>query len=131
MTMNRVKLAFVWMGLWVAFGLVLDTLIGTKQLFYLTDPLRREMWRLAHAHGVLLAAVFVLVARLHGFGGRPAPERLMFLGLLLMPCGFFLGGLAPTETDPGAGVWLVPLGGFLYLLGLFSALAGRMDRSGT
>ena len=126
--MNRVKLALVWMAVWVAFGLVLDTLLGTKQLDYLTDPMRREMWRLAHAHGVLLSAVFVLVARLHGFGGRPSPERLMSAGLVLLPTGFFLGGLTPTETDPGAGVWLVPLGGFLYLAGLVSALAGPMDR---
>ena len=127
--MNRVKLAFVWMAVWVAFGLVLDTLLGTKQLSYLTDPLRRELWRLAHAHGVLLSAVFVVVARLHGFGGRRTPERLLFLGLLLLPTGFFLGGLNPTETDPGAGIWLVPLGGFLYLLGLVTTLAGRMDRN--
>jgi hypothetical protein len=127
--MDRVKLAFVWMTVWVGFGLVLDTLLGTKQLFYLTDPVRREMWRLAHAHGVLLSAVFVLVARLHGFGGRISPERLMSLGFLLMPSGFFLGGLTPVETDPGAGVWLVPVGGLVYLLGLVSALLGHMDRA--
>ena len=125
--MNRVKLAFVWMAVWVGFGLVLDMLIGTKQFFYLLNPMRQAMWRLAHAHGVLLAVVFVVVARLHGFGGRPGPERVMFLGTLLVPLGFFLGGVAPTETDPFIGVWLVPLGGFCYLRGLVATLAGRMQ----
>src|SRR5262245_26635964 len=127
--MNRIKLAFVWMAVWVAFGLVLDALIGTKQFFYLEDPMRRDLWRLAHAHGVLLSVVFVVVARLHGFGGRRGPERLMFLGALLLPLGFFLGGLTPTETDPGVGIWLVPLGGFFFLVGLVSAVGGRMERA--
>jgi hypothetical protein len=126
--MNRVKLAFVWMAVWVAFGLVLEALIGTKQFFYLLNPMRRDLWRLAHAHGVLLSVVFIVVARLHGFGGRRGPERLMFLGTILLPLGFFLGGTAPTETDPFIGVWLAPLGGFLFLLGLVSTLGGRMER---
>jgi hypothetical protein len=115
------------MALWIALGLVLEGLLGTKQFAYLGEPVRREMWRLAHAHGVLMAAVFILVSRLHGFGGRVAPERLMAAGAVLMPLGFFLGGLAPTETDPWVGVWLAPLGGFFYLLGLVITLQGRMD----
>lgn len=126
--MDSVKLAFWWIALWLGFGLVLDGLVGMKQLFYLGVETRREMWRLAHAHGVLLGAVFVLFARHHGFGARPSAERLMLLGTALLPLGFFLGGLDPTETDPGLGVWLVPLGGVCYILGLVSALTGKMDR---
>jgi hypothetical protein len=126
---DQTKAAFVWMALWIAFGLVLEGLLGTKQPAYLLAPVRREMWRLAHAHGVLMTAVFILVSRLHGFGGRSAPERLMAAGAILMPLGFFLGGITPGETDPAMGVWLAPLGGLLYLLGLAHTLLGPMNKA--
>ena len=38
---------------------------------------------------------------------------------VLIPLGFFLGGLAPSESDPWKGIILVPLGALL----LFIAVA--------
>jgi hypothetical protein len=117
--MPRWKLAFVWAGFWLLFGLTLDAFIGTKQFFYLGNPFRRELWQLAHAHGVLLALLFIASDRLLGIP-KKAHENLMFAGMLLMPLGFLLGGWAPAETDPSMGIWLVPLGGFLYVLGFLA-----------
>jgi hypothetical protein len=82
------------------------------------------MWRLAHAHGTLLALVHLAFAAcLLQFGGWAAGRLKLasfFLidAVVLIPGGFFLGGLAPTETDPGVGVYLVPVGAVL----LFAAV---------
>jgi hypothetical protein len=32
---------------------------------------------------------------------------------ILLPAGFFLGGVVTYGGDPGLGVWLVPIGAFL------------------
>jgi hypothetical protein len=113
------KAAFLWAALWLFFGLAVDFLHGTKDISFLADSVRREMWRLAHAHGMLLSLFFVLA------DARLAPRRphaiLMFAGLLALPLGFFLGGIKTTETDPFVGVMLVPAGGFAYFLGFAAA----------
>jgi hypothetical protein len=116
-----------WTGLllFAGLGLALESLNGLKVGFFL-DPefeLRREMWRLAHAHGTLLSIVQLVfsAALAHGVlaGDRAQlASRLLRAALLLMPLGFFLGGVAPSESDPWIGIWLVPLGGALLLLAL-------------
>jgi hypothetical protein len=115
-----------WCGLLVflSLGGLLETLHGFKWGFYL-DPehkLRRELWTLAHAHGTLLSLVQIgFAAGLLHFG-RWTERRLrlasFFLldALALMPLGFFLGGLAHTESDPSPGVLLVPVGALLLFL---------------
>jgi hypothetical protein len=89
---------------------------------YYLDPnakLRRELWRLAHAHGTLLGLIHIaFAAGLVRFGLRIAGRlRLVSFFLIdavvLIPLGFFLGGLAPTESDPWVGVYLVPIGALL------------------
>jgi hypothetical protein len=118
-----------WVALLVflSLGIFLEGLHGFKLGFYL-DPnvkLRREMWRLAHAHGTLLGLVqLAFAASLMRFGRWTAPRLKLvsfFLidAVVLIPLGFFLGGLYPTETDPWAGVLLVPIGALL----LFIAVA--------
>lgn len=118
-----------WIALLVflTFGGFLEFLHGFKFGFYL-DPdnrLRREMWRLAHAHGTLLALIQIgFAAGLDRFGRWPTARlKLASFFLLdatvLIPLGFFLGGLAPTEGDPWIGVVLVPVGALL----LFVAVA--------
>lgn len=128
-----------WWGLLVflSLGIALETLHGFKVGEYL-DPahrIRREMWRLAHAHGTLLALVHIAFAVGVAHFGHWSAARLklasFFLidALLLLPAGFFLGGVWHTESDPWWGVLLVPVGaGFLLvavLLIAWSALKSR------
>jgi hypothetical protein len=117
-----------WWGLllFLSLGIVLETLHGFKVDFYL-DPAhrnRRLLWTLAHAHGTLLALVNVaFAAGLMQFGRwdeRPLRLASFFLidALLLLPIGFFLGGLGHTEVDPAPGILLVPVGAVLLLVGV-------------
>jgi hypothetical protein len=115
-----------WCGLLVflSLGGFLEALHGFKLGFYL-DPdhkLRRELWTLAHAHGTLLALVHVgFAAGLLHFG-QWTERRLKLVSfflidaLVLLPLGFFLGGLTHSEGDPSPGVLLVPLGALLLFL---------------
>ncbi len=107
----------------LSLGIGLETLHGFKAGFYLdpSERLRRLLWTLAHAHGTLLALVHVgFAAGLPQFG-RWTVWRLklasFFLidALLLLPAGFFLGGVGHTEADPSPGVLLVPVGALLLL----------------
>jgi hypothetical protein len=107
-------------------GLALEALHGFKVGAYLnvSNETRRLMWTLAHAHGALLALVnlgFAATARV--LTAWPEPnKRLASAALLgatvLMPAGFFLGGLFIYAGDPGLGIVLVPVGGIL----LFAAV---------
>lgn len=82
------------------------------------DLVRREMFRLAHAHGTLLSIVLILAAicsrseliqlgRFTSFGLR--------LSAVLLPFGFLLGGIWHYKDDPGLGIFLVPIGGVILL----------------
>ena len=111
---------------WMSFGLLLEGLLGYKIPAFLEDAQRRELFRLAHTHGTLLALVLIAAAlcgRL--FDIRPpsvAPAALR-LGAVLMPLGFLLGGIWHPEGDPGVGIWLVPPGA---LMVIFGAIATAM-----
>jgi len=107
-------------------GIVLETLHGFKADLYL-DPanrVRRLMWTLAHAHGTLLAVVNIaFAAGLTAFGtwtprGLKLASFFLFDALVLLPVGFFLGGVGPSEGDPASGVLLVPVGALLLLAGV-------------
>lgn len=110
-------------------GLVLESLHGFKVRAYLdvSNDTRRLMWTLAHAHGTLLAVlniVFGLWVRVVP-DTSPERQRLVSRALLaasiIMPAGFFLGGVAFFDGDPGVGVLLLPIGALLLLLALFQA----------
>ena len=120
------------MGWWsllvfLALGLVLEALHGFKVGTYLklSNETRRLMWTLAHAHGTLLGLVHLGFA----FTVRSVPDwapntRALASGCLtgaglLMPAGFFLGGVYIYSGDPGLGILLVPLGGLMLLAGVF------------
>ena len=83
------------------------------------------MWTLAHAHGTLLAVVHIVFGLEPG--GVPGAERaasadhvpVPVAASVLLPGGFFLGGVAFYSGDPGLGVLLVPAGAVLLLLALF------------
>jgi hypothetical protein len=121
----RRHLAFGWWALLVfaGLGLTLESLQGFKVAAYLdvSNETRRLMWRLAHAHGTLLAAInilFALTLRSAPLAAPPTVARIspvLIAATLLLPIGFFLGGVVFYAGDPGLGVLLVPVGGVLLL----------------
>jgi hypothetical protein len=124
----RRHLRVAWLALlaFLTAGLTLETLHGFKVGFYLDvdHSTRRLMWRLAHAHGTLLALVqlaFALSLPLLGAGakGLALASKCLLGALVLMPLGFVLGGIWIHRGDPGLGVLLVPPGGLLLFLGVF------------
>jgi hypothetical protein len=115
-----------WMLLmFAALGLILESLQGFKVAAYLdiSNETRRTMWRLAHTHGTLLGAINILFA----LTLRSSPTAVvapwismtLIAATLLLPLGFFLGGVVFYAGDPGLGVLLVPVGGVLLLVALF------------
>lgn len=119
--------------IFIAVGLALESLHGLKVGAYLDldHAVRRHMWTLAHAHGAVLGLIHLgLAATLRGAphlasrsAGRLASISLD-LATLILPAGFFLGGLWHYAGDPGLGVLMVPVGGALLLLAALLALLG-------
>ena len=112
------NLRFGWWSLliFLSLGAVLETLHGFKIGWYVDvgNETRRFMFTLAHAHGTLLAVVNI-VAGLSGriverFTLRPSVSFALIWAAILLPVGFFLGGIVIYDGDPGMGVWLVPIG---------------------
>jgi hypothetical protein len=123
-----------WFSLLVflSLGLALEALHGLKVQAYLNamNETRRLMWTLAHAHGTLLALVQLgfafTVLQVPAWSARArtiASTSLVAAGVL-MPGGFFLGGIWVYAGDPGLGILLVPVGGILLFVAvLLSALS--------
>jgi len=115
------NLRFGWWSLLVflSLGGVLETLHGFKIGWYVDvgNETRRLMFTLAHAHGTLLALVNIaagLTARMvERFTLRPSVSLALIWAAILLPGGFFLGGIVTYDGDPGLGVWLVPIGAAL------------------
>lgn len=123
-----------WISLLVflTLGLVLEALHGWKVQAYLNamNETRRLMWTLAHAHGTLLAVVQLGFAfTVNQVAGWPAHSRtiasysLLAAGVL-MPGGFFLGGVWVHAGDPGLGILLVPVGGILLFVAVLLTALG-------
>ena len=127
---------FGWWSLFVyaALGLVLETLQGFKAPLYVdvSNDTRRLMWTLAHAHGVGLSLVHILFAvSLPALPAAPGRDRLVSRCLIaasvLLPGGFFAGGVVYYAGDPGPGILLVPVGAFLLLTAVF--IVARADQT--
>jgi hypothetical protein len=113
-------LRFGWGALlaFAALGAVLEVLHALKVGAYLDagNETRRLMWRLAHAHGVLLGLLNVAFGLTLGHlrsSPPPRPERAsacLIAAAGLLPLGFLLGGAFVSGGDPGVLVLLVPLG---------------------
>ncbi len=126
-------LRFGWWALllFLTLGIVLEGLHGFKARFYLdvTSTTRRFMWTLAHAHGTLLALINLVFAaslpRLMEGDAHKLADRLrsasaaLILATVLLPGGFFLGGVIFYGGDPGLGVLLVPPGAVALLFAVF------------
>jgi hypothetical protein len=130
---------FGWWSLLVyaTLGLVLETLQGFKVPLYVdvSHDTRRLMWTLAHAHGVGLALVHVLFAlSVPVLPAAPARDRLasrcLIAASVLLPGGFFAGGVVYYAGDPGPGILLVPVGALLLITAvlLVARATKQMDR---
>ncbi len=108
-------------------GVVLEALHGFKVSWYLkvSTSTRRLMWTLAHAHGTLLSLVNIAFGVTIGMlKDWPASARSQASGCLkgatvLVPAGFFLGGVKIYGGDPGLGILLVPPGAILLFVAVF------------
>jgi hypothetical protein len=128
----RRHLRFGWMGLalFATLGLVLEALHGFKLGFYLaaTNETRRLMLTLAHAHGTLLSLINIAFAlslkHFEGWDPRRASAALIWATVLL-PAGFFLGGIFPYGGDPGIGIALVPVGALALIAALVLTARAR------
>lgn len=120
--MDRLKNLHQQFGWWslLAFlflGIILETMHALRVgwLLDVGNDSRRLMWRLAHAHGTLLALVNVVFSlTMERMTAPPlAASRCLLAGSILLPLGFFAGGLFIYDGDPGMGVFLVPPGAVL------------------
>ena len=115
------NLRFGWWSLLVflSLGAVLETMHGFKIGWYVDvgNETRRLMFTLAHAHGTLLAVVNIAagltVRAVERFTLRQSVSFSLIWAAILLPAGFFLGGIVIYDGDPGLGVWLVPVGAAL------------------
>ena len=114
-----IRQGWISLALWIAFGGLLEGFNGFRSPAYLDDAVRREMFRLAHAHGTLLNLVLVgaaISARLDLIRlGRMASLGLCSAAVLL-PAGFLFAGLWHLKDEPGPAILLVPVGAVLLLV---------------
>lgn len=114
-----------WLSLafWMSVGFLLESLMAFKAPAYLDDLQRRELFRLAHAHGSLLGVVLVIAALWIERSATPLSRPAMFalrFGAAVMPIGFLAAGLWHPESDPGFAIWLVPIGAVPLIFSLIS-----------
>ncbi len=122
-------LRFGWwsLALFLTLGLVLEGLHGFKSGWFLDvdNETRRLMLRLAHTHGTLLGLVNIAAAltlrAVKGFELSRAASASLIWGSILLPAGFLLGAAGARDGDPGAGVWIVPVGALLLIYAAFAA----------
>ena len=127
----RLHLRFGWWSLlcFLSLGLVLETLHGFKIGWYLdvSNTTRRLMWTLAHAHGTLTSLVHLVFGlalhTLPAATGRwlRVASACLIAATILLPGGFFLGGIVIYGGDPGVGILLSPVGAAMIMIGVFLA----------
>ena len=113
----------------LSLGMLLEALHAFKAPYYLDADrsTRRLMWTLAHAHGTLFALIHLAFAAFvctHGNWpklSRKICSRALMASGILLPAGFFFGGLYIYDGDPGLFVYLVPPGALLAWIAVFLA----------
>lgn len=125
---------FGWWSLVVfsTLGIVLEMFHGFKIGWYLdgANESRRLMWTLAHAHGTLLSLVHIALANSAPWLAatdvrwRQIASPCLYTATITLPGGFFLAGLNTYSGDPGLGIVLAPIGGFLLLFGVAAVAWG-------
>jgi len=117
-TTGLIRQGWISLAAWIVFGLLIEGLIGFRSPFLLDDSTRREMFRLAHAHGTLLNLVLIaaaICAKLDLVRLGPIASLGFRSAVVLLPAGFLLAGIWHFKDDPGLGILLVPIGAVLLL----------------
>jgi hypothetical protein len=123
--------AWISLAAWIIFGLLIEGLIGFRSPALLDDAVRREMFRLAHAHGTLLNLVMIataICARLDMIRLGRASSLALRAAVVLLPVGFLLAGVWHYKDDPGVGIFLVPVGAVLLLAAAFQIALTALRR---
>jgi hypothetical protein len=125
--------SFVGIAVWLTFGLVLEGFLGYKTPAYLQDSVRRELFRLAHAHGTLLSLLLLVSALAcdrFDLDVARAAQLSLRIGVTVLPLGFLIAGVWHYESDPGLAIWLVPVSAVMVLFGLVTiVLSFRQTKS--
>ena len=116
-------------------GALVEGLHAFKVPWYLgvAGESRRLLWTLAHAHGTALGLVNLLLAAICHLLPRRLPRAAstaLVVATLLIPAGFFLGGLFVHGGDPGLGAVLVPPGALFFLVALGIIVRASLARDG-
>lgn len=119
----HLRVGFCALVVFVTIGVGLELCHAFKVPWYLgaASESRRLMWTLAHVHGTALGIVNLALAALLPILPRPLPRAAsgcLIAGTVLVPVGFFLGGLYIHGGDPGLGAVLIPPGALLVLIAL-------------
>ena len=113
-----IRQGWISLALWIAFGILIEGFSAFRSPAYLDDAVRREMFRLAHAHGTLLNLVLLgaaICAHLNLIRLGPMTSLGLRSAVLLLPAGFLFGGLWHFKDEPGPAILLVPVGAVLLL----------------
>src|SRR5215468_4889426 len=93
---GMIRQGWISLAAWIVFGLLIEGLIGFRAPALLDDSVRRDMFRLAHAHGTLLNLVLIaaaICARLYLIRLGRATSLGLRAAVVLLPIGFLLAGL--------------------------------------
>jgi len=124
MKRHLARVGWTSLAFWSSGGLLLEMAHAFKWAPFFSSELTHWLLRLAHAHGIGLGLLSVVVAQsgLAHWPPRARPARvvtaLLTLATLALPLGFAGGACGATETDPGPLVFLAPCGGLALLVGL-------------
>src|SRR5580693_7187361 len=115
MMIRHLRIGYWSLALFVTLGLALEAMHAFKVASYLDveNETRRLMWRLAHAHGTLLGLLHIaygLTIRAVPTAAHPLASAGLTAALLLIPGGFFAGGMFIHGGDPSVAVVAVPVG---------------------
>ncbi len=116
----HLSIGWTCIAVFVVLGTILEILHAWKVGLYLDvgNETRRLMWTLAHAHGTLLGLVHIAFAVTMSALGQHLPRvagKALTGASVLLPLGFFLGGIWTHGGDPGLGVLLAPVGALFVL----------------
>lgn len=121
----HLRLTIASIAVFLAFGIVLEGLYGLRRAEWMDDEIRREFWRLGHAHGGLLGVLNLALAWAMGRLATPVAwasriRLAAWVGAGMVGLGFFGGGLFHGPTDPGPAVLVVPAGAAMVLATLIA-----------
>ena len=114
-----IRQGWISLALWIAFGILIEGFSAFRSPAYLDDTVRREMFRLAHAHGTLLNLLLLgaaICARLDLIRLGPMTSLGLCAAAVLLPAGFLFAGLWHFKDEPGLAILLVPVGAVLLLV---------------